>query len=192
MTSCYYICYNTRMNNKSIKNLIALGALALFVISSHTALAYVPGVWDPTPHVQTNEPGFTKVASTYDAPTTTQTQVVYKPVYITQPAQPAKKTVTTTQNTTVTRANTNTNFNNNGFVNDANYQNQNGFNATGMYPASTGNNLTALSLQGSGSFMPSSIWQWIIVIFLILAIIIIARMLTSKPAHHDVHTVAGH
>ena len=40
--------------------------------------------------------------------------------------------------------------------------------------------ITALSLRGSGSFMPSSIWQWILVIILILTIIIIARIMIRK------------
>lgn len=183
------------MKNKSIKNLIAVGALALFAMSSQIALAYVPGVWDPTPRVGGNEPAFTKVASTYDAPVVTQTQVVYKPVYITQPATPTKTvaTTTTTRNTVVSPRNTNANYNN-GYVNDANYQNQNGFNNQNVYPYDDEgrNNLTALSLQGSGSFMPSSVWQWLIVIFLILVVIIIARMITRKPEHHEVHTVVGH
>ena len=55
------------------------------------------------------------------------------------------------------------------------------------------NGLTALSLKGSGSFMPSSIWQWMLVILLILAIIILARTLTKKPAHHgDPHAAPAH
>ena len=56
----------------------------------------------------------------------------------------------------------------------------------------TGNNLTALSLNGSGGFMPSSIWQWLLVIFLILIIIIVARMLGNKPASNDPHAVHAH
>jgi hypothetical protein len=55
--------------------------------------------------------------------------------------------------------------------------------------AQTGNGITALSLRGSGSFMPSSIWQWILVIILILAIIVIARMFVHKPTpgEHATH-----
>lgn len=47
----------------------------------------------------------------------------------------------------------------------------------------------ALSVKGDGGFMPSSIWQWILVVILILAIIIIARMFVHKPdpADHDAH-----
>lgn len=51
------------------------------------------------------------------------------------------------------------------------------------------NDLTALSLRGDGGFMPSSIWQWILVVILILAIIIIGRMFVHKPqpGEHDQH-----
>lgn len=52
-----------------------------------------------------------------------------------------------------------------------------------------GNGISALSLRGSGGFMPSSIWQWMFVVILILVIIILARMFVRKPdpADHDVH-----
>lgn len=55
--------------------------------------------------------------------------------------------------------------------------------------AQTGNGITALSLRGSGGFLPSSIWQWIVVIILILAIIVIARMFVHKPTpgEHATH-----
>ena len=63
----------------------------------------------------------------------------------------------------------------------------------GIYPNSNnGNDLAALSLAGSGGFMPSSIWQWLLVILLILIVIIIVRMLGRKPEHHEVHTVTSH
>jgi hypothetical protein len=45
---------------------------------------------------------------------------------------------------------------------------------------SNGSDITALSLRGSGGFMPSSIWQWLLVIILILAIIVISRMFKNK------------
>lgn len=52
------------------------------------------------------------------------------------------------------------------------------------------NGLTALSVKGSGGFMPSSIWQWILVILLIFGIIVIARVLTKKHTVHEVHHAA--
>ncbi len=54
---------------------------------------------------------------------------------------------------------------------------------TGDY--GNGSNLTALSLRGSGGFMPSSVWQWILAVILILAIIIIARMIVKSNPHRD-------
>ncbi len=58
--------------------------------------------------------------------------------------------------------------------------------------ATTDNNgLTALTVNGSGSFMPSSVFQWFIVILLILAIVIIARMI-SKSMSGDTHVTAVH
>jgi hypothetical protein len=46
------------------------------------------------------------------------------------------------------------------------------------------NRLAALSLAGTdGSFMPSSIWQWLLTIILILIIIIIIRILARRNSH---------
>lgn len=67
-------------------------------------------------------------------------------------------------------------------------QNGDGINDN-LLGASAANGLTALSLNGSGGFMPSSIWQWILVAFLILIIIVLIRTVTnSRPRvseHHD-------
>lgn len=52
------------------------------------------------------------------------------------------------------------------------------------------NNITALSLRGSGGFMPSSIWQWILVVILILIIIVISRMIKHKSEIKDESHVA--
>lgn len=57
--------------------------------------------------------------------------------------------------------------------------------------AQTGNGIAALSLNGSGSLMPSSIWQWIFVVILILIIVIIGRMFVHKPTPGE-HTVVAH
>lgn len=53
------------------------------------------------------------------------------------------------------------------------------------------NGVTALSVKGSGSFMPSSVFQWFLMILLILAIIIIARMV-SKTFSKDPHATPAH
>lgn len=52
--------------------------------------------------------------------------------------------------------------------------------------ASSLDGVTALSLYGSHSFMPSSIWQWIFVSFLILVLIILFRIVmnnSDKKSH---------
>lgn len=53
------------------------------------------------------------------------------------------------------------------------------------------NGVTALSVRGSGSFMPSSVFQWFLLILLILGIIIIARMV-SKTFSKDAHGAPVH
>lgn len=130
----------------------------------------------------------------------TTTPVVEQPkTYVTNnyyQTVPKTNTVTTTTipaNMYGTPVNTNT-YNTNSAIpsgyNNTGYSNTGSNSALGAsayngynsgYSQSTGNGITALSLKGSGSFMPSSIWQWIFVVILILVIIIIARTLTRKP-----------
>ncbi len=186
------------MNNKTIKNLIAAGTAVLLLVSFQTASAYVPGVWDPQPRPVNSNPTFsTPVSTAYTTPvqpTTTNSNTVTT-TNNTQTVAPAQtqtptKTVSTNRTTTtrtVARANT---TNTNSTVNTSNNVPQNQVYGS-LYPTNNRSELTALSVNGSGSFMPSSIWQWLLVILLILVIIIIARMLGRKPAHH-VHTVASH
>ncbi len=170
------------MKNTITKNLIAIGTLAILLVSTHSAFAYVPGVWDPQPRVATNEAAFTKVPTTYDAPVVAQTTTT--PVK-TVSTTTTKKTTVATTTTPKTVATNQSTTNNNAYPTNV-YQSDTN------YPYNNGSQLTALSLQGSGSFMPSSVWQWLIVIFLILVIIIIARILGRKPDHHEVHTVTHH
>lgn len=168
------------MNIKSIKNPISLLVIALFAFSASTVSAYVPGVWDPTPRFQDNQPAFYKVPNPYDEPVKVQTTPV-KPISNNNASTNATpKTVATTK-TTAPRAQT--------------VQTPAPADVRDLPPVVTtgnSNDLAALSLQGSGGFMPSSVWQWLFVILLILAIIIIARMLGRAPAHHETHTVATH
>lgn len=52
-----------------------------------------------------------------------------------------------------------------------------------------GSQVTALSLRGSGGFMPSSIWQWLFVLILILVIIILGRMFVRRNrVEEEMHT----
>ncbi len=183
------------MKIKSAKNLIAVGALALMLLATQKASAYVPGIWDPQPRVQTGEQSAFTQVPTYDtapAPQQTNSSIVVNPspqvTYVyTQPpkqvqVQPTRQVIykTVTTNSTVTTPTTN---NLPPVVSgDQQYQN------SGFAPTTNTSNLSALSLNGSGGFMPSSIWQWLAVIFLILVVIIIARMFKKPEAHH----VAAH
>lgn len=171
------------MNIKTTKNLIILSALAFMLVGINSAQAYVPGVWEPQPRINTNEPGFYKVPNTYDAPVIPQT---------TGTVAVSNNTSNSTSNTTKKVTTTNTVIKNNNVTSNNTSDITTPADVRDLPPVVTSDNgLTALSLAGSGSFMPSSIWQWLIVIFLILVIIIIARML-SKPHTHEVHTVTAH
>jgi ATP-dependent Zn protease len=183
------------MNMKTIKNLITATALSIIILGANSVNAYVPGVWDPQPRVVTNETGFTKVPMPIDAPVLPQTtpNPTYKAIEAapisTVAITPVKKTTTVATNTNtrpVTRVNTTSN---------TNYPVQNFDQNNTGYPYNTynntGNGLTALSVAGSNSFMPDTVIEWIFVILLILAIIVIIRRIT-RPASHDVHVVTGH
>lgn len=89
---------------------------------------------------------------------------------------------TTTTNKTINTSNT-ANANNNDTVNTTNVSNA----------RTQGNGLTALSLQGSNSFMPDTVWEWICVFFLILIIIILIRQFRPN-AHggHSAHSAPHH
>jgi len=53
------------------------------------------------------------------------------------------------------------------------------------------NGLTALSFRGDGGFLPSSFWQWLLVIVLILAIVIIVRLI-NRSSYKEVHSIPAH
>jgi len=186
------------MNNITTKNLIALGVLAIFFVSSQSALAYVPGVWDPQPRIVTNEPGFTIVPMPKDTAPVVQTTSTSNTYSSTQVA-PVKTVAITPVKSTKTVATTSTTTNRTSTASTSNTQasalNQNGTN----YPYNTvysggvnSNGLTALSVAGTNSFMPDTIFEWILVILLILAIIVIVRRITRREDHEFHHVVAGH
>ena len=188
------------MNINTTKNSIAFLAIA-FLFSAGSALAYVPGVWDPQPRVNMNEPAFTKVPTTYDAPVVPQTVAMnnynvntnngnsnsnINPNANTNTSSTVTKNTTsnTTKVSTAARVRNTSTSTDNGYV-ASDFNNQ-------LKPVvTTGNGLTALSVAGSGGFMPSSVFQWFLIILLILGIIIIARMLTRSD-HHEVHNVTSH
>jgi ATP-dependent Zn protease len=75
------------MNNKVLKNLIAVIATVLVLGSAMPTLAYVPGVWEPQPRFSTGESWSTPLplSGTTTAPSQpmntygNQTQVIYSP-----------------------------------------------------------------------------------------------------------------
>jgi hypothetical protein len=172
------------MKNITPKNLIAVTAVAIMLFgAAQTTFAYVPGVWDPQPRVQTGETAFVDVPMEYQAPVQPQVAEAQTPAVTSTPtyyysSQPVNNS-TTSNTTTKTSTNTtqayagtpNTSVNNipPAAVSDTGYSN---------------NGLTALSVAGNGGFFPSSIWQWILVILLILIVIIIARSFKKKEEHH--------
>lgn len=59
-------------------------------------------------------------------------------------------------------------------------------------PVVDSNGVAALSIKGSSSFMPSSVFQWIILILIVLAIIVIARTIAKKSQPNEPHAVPVH
>ena len=162
------------MKNTKVNQIAVIGALAIFLLSSNQALAYVPGVWDYQPRMNTVGELFTEGTATPVAPTP-QTQQNSN-------SQANTQTQTSTQNTTPKKTSTVA-------------KNTTSTTAEKAEKVETveGNDLAALSLQGSGGFMPSSVWQWILVVFLILIIIILARKFSKKhTSHEDPHTAHAH
>lgn len=266
LTKGILICYNSSMKNKTLKNLIAVGAFAILVLGASFASAsyeVIPSGYNVGYSYPTYDRGYTGVggASQYyteqqysytaqpavqqynyatqqpftyvqapqpqtvvkyvevptvkyvevptvkyvSAPTTTQTQ--YVPQQQTVQYVNTGSSVANTQGASVLGAsavtssygkNTGTTGNTGQFVNyDANSKSQGVMlaNAYGSYNTQPvvydTNGVTALTVKGSGSFMPSSIFQWFLFILLILAIIIIARMI-SKTFSRDPHGAVVH
>jgi hypothetical protein len=202
LTKGILICYNTQYMKKITKqSIIILGAIILFFAIANSTFAayghyaystdpvgyeYQPSMPMYYPQPVTNNPIY---PAYYQQPVVYPTTTAAKPTtsvvnnYYYQTA-PATKTTTTTNTTSNTPT-----FIPVSDTSRVNTSNGLGASAYNAYPQTTGNGITALSLRGSGSFMPSSIWQWILVVILILAIIVIARMFVHKPdpADHDVH-----
>jgi hypothetical protein len=91
--------------------------------------------------------------------------------------------------------NTGTNSNTGQYINyDANRQalgaSVYGYNNAGQQTVYDENGVTALSVAGSGGFMPSSIWQWFLLVLLILAIVIVARMVSKTFSNN--HGAVAH
>lgn len=121
------------------------------------------------------------VVNNYYYPAPTAPKSTATTTTTTTPKTVASATPSGTRNTVTGNTNGSTGFNGNG-VNGSTL-------GASAYNGTNGSDITALSLNGSGSFMPSSVWQWLLVIALILIIIIISRMFVHKasPADHAAH-----
>jgi len=206
LTNGTLICYNIQMIKKTLKNLIIFGAFAFLFISTNNALAYYyNNTWYPdynyqfstsdnpnaptmdyrnaiyttniNPNTYSTNP-YNYSNNTNNSNNPTQTPIVNNYYTTTAPAV-ASTTKTVTTPSTVQKDNSVNASNTDGTLKP-------------LTDTASSNNLTALSLNGSGGFMPSSIWQWLLVIFLILVIIIIARVLGKKPAANSPHATPAH
>ncbi len=209
------------MNKYISKILIVVGSLGLSLIVSTSAFAEYPTIQDCANATWTKPVGCDAImdkyyagyySNGYDYVSTTRNnsynnnqpnqynnqQVAYAnyqptpvPVvnnyYYKDESVTAKSTTTTTTKSSTsgsTKANTST-ANTNKVNSDSDTANSEDVFSTDS------NGLTALSFRGSGGFLPSSFWQWLIVIFLILGIVILARLI-SKSHRNDVHGAPAH
>jgi lipopolysaccharide export LptBFGC system permease protein LptF len=208
------------MNNKTIKNVIGLCAFVLALGVAASAHAYVPGVWDPQPRVQTGESSWTNQptgsdvnANNINNNTNNNAQYQNQTAYNRAPyfwettnnsgsanqanntsstktvatnsgtTKSTSSTRSTTQNTTSTNSNTTDNTSSNSVNNFSNLP--------PVVNGDTANNLGA-SAGFSGSFMPSSIGEWFLVLILVLIIVIIARLIARSGSQADHGHVAAH
>ena len=193
------------MEIKTIKNLIIFGLIIFsFALVNSVSAYYSPydsSYWLVSSSERTYQPQYDYYQqSGYDSSSYSSTEpknyVVNNYYYQTDPTtSTVSKSTSTTKNVITNNSDEAvTDRNTTDYSNENNYNNGLGASAYNGSNQSNGNKITALSLKGSGSFMPSSIWQWILVVILILAIIIISRMFIRKPspADHDVHVPHAH
>lgn len=208
------------MNKYISKILIVVGSLGLSLIVSTSAFAEYPTLQDCANATWTTPVGCDALmdkyyagyySNGYDYVATTRTtnyynnqpnqynnqQVAYAnyqptpvPVvnnyYYKDESVKTSSTVSSTTKST-TQANTKTKTN----ASDSNVKSDSNTADSEDVFSTDSNGLTALSFRGSGGFLPSSFWQWLIVIFLILAIIILTRMI-SRSHRNDVHGAPVH
>lgn len=195
------------MNNKTAKKIIVLGSLVFsFLFAATNTFAYSCMSYDceSYDYNTNNNQGYSQYDYSQHVVPIEYVRSDTKPTVINNyyyQNTPNPNTTTINREVNTVRTNednyTTDNYqteNNQNNIDDEYYRNNLGASAYGSYDQSRENDITALSLRGSGSFMPSSIWQWILVIILILAIIIIARMFVRKPhpADHDTHVTHAH
>jgi hypothetical protein len=153
------------MKNNITKYLIVLFGVAVFSFASNSASASV--FYNPS---ENQIPVVNQVGAFKPATNPTPTVINNYYYYQTPPTTKTNATTTTSDNSSDKTA-------------------SDPINNLGASALNSLKTAPALSMNGSGGFMPSSIWQWILVVILILTIIIIGRMFVHKPdpAEHDAH-----
>ncbi|MDE2030925.1 MAG: hypothetical protein KGI58_01545 [Patescibacteria group bacterium] len=206
------------MKIKAIKNLIAVMVFTLLFVNAGSVLAYTPDYSNPQTQIQNQNnvyapaPYFTNNTGVYVPTYPNDVPVApLQPVapYIVNSYSPYSNTSNTNSNsnTTVTHTTPTQTVPRNTATTTtiqkvtapspsaSEYSNTPGPDVRALPPVVTtdasNNGLAALSLAGTGSFMPSSLWQWLLVVLLIFVIIILARLI-GRSRVHEVHTVATH
>lgn len=144
-----------------------------------------------------NYPGPTSQPSSYyyysnnsnnnSQPTPAPVNNYYYSTTYTTPKVATTTNTDTTKSTVVKSTETNTDVSENRNV--VNNSSQSSYDYNNLGASAYGSQITALSLRGSGSFMPSSIWQWLFVLILVLVIVILGRMFVRKNrAEEEMHT----
>lgn len=206
------------MNKYISKILIVVGIFTLSLIVSNSVSAEYPTLQDCASSTWTTPAGCDAImdryyagyySNGYDYVATTRTntyndQPYYnnnnryyqpdtKPVvnnyYYKDESVSAKSTTTTTTKSS-TSGNTKTSTTDS-TANNVNGTGSNANSAEALSTDGTKNDLTALSFRGDGGFLPSSFWQWLLVIFLILFIVIIARVI-ARSNKANVHGAPAH
>lgn len=167
------------MNNKT-KNLIAFAFTAfVFVIASNASAAVT--------------------ADDYGTPDYYYNNSAYQNNYYNQNYQPQAKYVAPANNQSASNSvNTSNNTKNVVASNTStktttqSKSNEVAGTQTGVVNASDvnqeqSNNLPALSMRGNNTFMPDTVFEWLLTIIFILAIVIIIRLMAKKHGHGDHH-----
>lgn len=213
MTNWDILCYNIHMNNKT-KNLIAFAFTAfvfVFATQAHSVIAstsnnfYIntPGQYSQNQYEQSYRQSFYQYSTQapkyntsnkqdqapqtgYSAPVNNQPVNNPNPVVSSNTSTNTNTTKTTTvRRVAVNNAQPKT-------VQATQSQNQVNDVNVGVVKASDvnqvqENNLTALSMRGNNTFMPDTVFEWLLTIIFILVIIIIVRLMSKKHGHGDHH-----
>ncbi len=218
MTDWVFLCYNTSMNNFISKILISLGTLSIMFIGvNYASAANCNSSW--TTPIGCNDSSYYQYNSgySYNQPYNNYDYNYYTEPYqqyaYTQPVQyshpipnnpgapiinnyyqttnnPAAPS-TSTKSTSNTVAKSTTSSSTKSVVKEAEASNNEAFTSTNS-GQSFNNGLTALSFRGSGSFLPSSFWQWLLVIVLILFIVILIRLINKYNLRNRNHSTPIH